>query len=77
MPEPHERTHQFSAEPGNANALDAFVGLHLHREEFAQHPGHVGCADQRLFQRQTDEIYFDLRNSHLVLRLTRRSVCPE
>jgi hypothetical protein len=65
-----ERAHQLAAEPGDADALDAVVGLHLHREEFTQHAGHVGRTDQRLFQRQTNEIDFCLSNFHVVPRFT-------
>src|SRR6185437_13714245 len=60
----HERAHDLAAERGDADALDAIVGLNPHGEEFAQHAGHWRRADQRFYQWQTDEIDVDVLNFH-------------
>ena len=53
------------AEAGEADALDAVVGHHLHGDEVAQHAGHRWRADQRLVERQADKIGFDVLDFHV------------
>ena len=52
------------AEEGDADAVDALVGLDLYRDELVERPAEGRPARERLFGRQLHEVGLDTRDLH-------------
>ena len=63
-----QRAHDLAAERGDADTLDAVVGLHLHGEEFAQHAGHDGAPTRGSSSGRRTKLILTLLNFHFCLR---------